>query len=38
MHSMNVNNLSVQNLFFPLHDVLLFKDMGSIKHKICNKV
>jgi hypothetical protein len=36
MHSMNVNNLSVQNLFFPLHDVLLFKDMGSIKHKIYN--
>jgi hypothetical protein len=38
MHNINVNNLSVQNLFFPLHDVNLFyfKDMESIKHKICN--
>jgi hypothetical protein len=36
MHNINVNNLSVQNLFFPLHDAIYFKDMESHKHKICN--
>jgi hypothetical protein len=36
MHDINVNNLSVQYLFFPLHDATLFKDMESLKHKICN--
>jgi hypothetical protein len=25
MHSVNVNNLRVQNLFFPLHDAILFQ-------------
>jgi hypothetical protein len=25
MHIVNVNNLSVQNLFFPLHDAILFQ-------------
>jgi hypothetical protein len=25
MHNINVNNLSVQNLFFPLHDAILFQ-------------
>jgi hypothetical protein len=25
MHNVNVNNLSVQNLFFPLHDAILFQ-------------
>jgi hypothetical protein len=25
MHSINLNNLSVQNLFFPLHDATLFQ-------------
>jgi hypothetical protein len=36
MHNINVNNLSVQNLFFPLHDAIYFKDMESLKNKICN--
>jgi hypothetical protein len=36
MHNINVNNLSVQNLFFHLHDAIYFKDMESHKHKICN--
>jgi hypothetical protein len=26
---MNVNNLSVQNLFFPLHDAILFQGHGK---------
>jgi hypothetical protein len=25
MHNINVNNLSVQSLFFPLHDAILFQ-------------
>jgi hypothetical protein len=25
MHNINVNNLSVQHLFFPLHDAILFQ-------------
>jgi hypothetical protein len=25
MNNINVNNLSVQNLFFPLHDEILFQ-------------
>jgi hypothetical protein len=25
MHNVNINNLSVQNLFFPLHDAILFQ-------------
>jgi hypothetical protein len=25
MHNVNVNDLSVQNLFFPLHDAILFQ-------------
>jgi hypothetical protein len=29
MHNMNVNNLSVQNLFFPLHDAILFQGHGK---------
>jgi hypothetical protein len=29
MHNINVNNLSVQNLFFPLHDATLFKGHGK---------
>jgi hypothetical protein len=29
MHNINVNNLSVQNLFFPLHDVILFQGHGK---------
>jgi hypothetical protein len=29
MHSVNVNNLSVQNLFFPLHDEILFQGHGK---------
>jgi hypothetical protein len=29
MHNINVNNLSVQNLFFPLHDAILFKGHGK---------
>jgi hypothetical protein len=29
MHSVNVNNLSVQNLFFPLHDAILFQAHGE---------
>jgi hypothetical protein len=28
MHNINVNNLSVQNLFFPLHDATLFQGNG----------
>jgi beta-galactosidase beta subunit len=29
MNSINVNDLSVQNLFFPLHDVILFQGHGK---------
>jgi hypothetical protein len=29
MHNVNVNNLSVQNLFFPLHDAILFHGHGK---------
>jgi trimethylamine:corrinoid methyltransferase-like protein len=29
MHSVNLNNLSAQNLFFPLHDTFLFQEHGK---------
>jgi hypothetical protein len=29
MHNVNVNNLSVQKLFFPLHDAILFQRHGK---------
>jgi hypothetical protein len=29
MHNVNVNNLSVQNLIFPLHDLILFQGCGK---------
>jgi hypothetical protein len=29
MHSINVDSLSVQNLFFPLHDAILFQAHGK---------
>jgi hypothetical protein len=29
MHNINVNNLSVENLFFPLHDTILFQGHGK---------
>jgi hypothetical protein len=29
MHNINVNNVSVQNLFFPLHDAILFQGHGK---------
>jgi hypothetical protein len=29
MHNINLNNLSVQNLFFPLHDAILFQGHGK---------
>jgi hypothetical protein len=29
MHNINVNNLSDQNLFFPLHDATLFQGHGK---------
>jgi hypothetical protein len=29
MHNINVNNLSVPNLFFPLHDAILFQGHGK---------
>jgi hypothetical protein len=29
MHNINMNNLSVQNLFFPLHDAILFQVHGK---------
>jgi hypothetical protein len=29
MHSINVNNLSVPNFFFPLHDAILFQGHGK---------
>jgi hypothetical protein len=33
MHSINVNILSVQNLFFPLHDAILFPGHGKCQAK-----
>jgi hypothetical protein len=33
MHSMNVNNLSFQNLFFPLHDAIRFQWHGKSQGK-----
>jgi hypothetical protein len=36
MHNINVNNLSVQNLFFSLHDAYS-KDLESIKNRINNQ-
>jgi hypothetical protein len=29
MHNINVNNISVQILFFPLHDEILFQGHGK---------
>jgi hypothetical protein len=29
MHNINVDNFSVQNLFFPLHDAILFQRHGK---------
>jgi hypothetical protein len=29
MHSINVNNLSVQNIFFLIHDAILFQGHGK---------
>jgi hypothetical protein len=29
MHNLNVNNLRIQNLFFPLHDAILFQGHGK---------
>jgi hypothetical protein len=29
MHNINVINLSVQNLFFPLHDAIIFQGHGK---------
>jgi hypothetical protein len=29
MHNINVNNLSIQTLFFPLHDAILFQGHGK---------
>jgi hypothetical protein len=29
MHNVNINNLSVRNLFFPLHDAILFQGHGK---------
>jgi hypothetical protein len=29
MHNINVNNLSFQKLFFPLHDAILFQGHGK---------
>jgi hypothetical protein len=37
MHKVNVDNLSVQNCLFPLHDELHFKAMESLKHRICKQ-
>jgi hypothetical protein len=33
MHSVNLNNLSVQNFFFPLHDAILFQGHGKSQAK-----
>jgi hypothetical protein len=29
MHNINVNNLSIENLFFPLYDAILFQGHGK---------
>jgi hypothetical protein len=29
MHNVNINKLSVQNLFFPMHDATLFQGHGK---------
>jgi hypothetical protein len=29
MYNVNLNSLSVQNLFFPLHDAILFQGYGN---------
>jgi hypothetical protein len=29
IHNINVNNLSIQSLFFPLHDAILFQGHGK---------
>jgi hypothetical protein len=31
MHNINVNSFSVQNLFFPLHDAIIFQGHGKSK-------
>jgi hypothetical protein len=31
MHSVNINNLNVQNLFFPLHDAILLQGHGKFQ-------
>jgi hypothetical protein len=46
MYNINVNNLSVQNLFFPLHDATLFQghgksqaqdlQLGVVECKVCH--
>jgi hypothetical protein len=33
MHNINVNNLSIQNLFFPLHDAILFQEHGKSQER-----
>jgi hypothetical protein len=33
MHNINVNDLSVQNLYFPLHDAILFQGHGKSQAK-----
>jgi hypothetical protein len=48
MHNVNINNLSVQNLFFPLHDAILFQghgksqaqdlQIGVLEYKACHNV
>jgi hypothetical protein len=48
MQNINVNNLSVQNLFFPLHDAILFQgheksqaqdlQLGVVKCKVYHNV
>jgi hypothetical protein len=29
MHNISINNLTVQNIFFPLHDAILFQGHGK---------
>jgi hypothetical protein len=33
MHNVNVNKLSVQNLFFSLHDVILYQGHGKTQEQ-----
>jgi hypothetical protein len=33
MHSIDVYNVSVQNLFFPVHDAILFQGHGKVQAK-----